>query len=456
MTSTLEQLRAGQLAGTRRLKLACGLSEFPREIFDLADTLEILDLSGNALTRLPDDLPRLSKLRIIFASDNPFTELPEVLGQCSQLSMVGFKANRIRKVSGQSLPPLLRWLILTDNEIDTLPAEIGTCTQLQKLMLAGNRLRTLPEELAACSRLELLRLAANQLSELPAWLLRLPRLSWLAFAGNPFSEALETAALTDTPSADIRWDELKLEQQLGEGASGVIYRAALLARHEHASRPVAVKLFKGAVTSDGLPDCEMAACIRAGDHPNLIPVVGKVKDHPAGTHGLVMELIDPQFTNLAGPPSLESCTRDVYDADTRFELASVLRLAYGMASAACHLHRQGVMHGDLYAHNILHGGQGRALLGDFGAASFYATDDRHFRFALQRLEVRAYGCLLEELIDRCDLVAAQADIAAKLVALKENCLSEEIDSRPLFDEIAAVLRQLTGTGDRDTAAFAAV
>ena len=456
MTSTLEQLRAGQLAGTRRLKLACGLSEFPREIFDLADTLEILDLSGNALTRLPDDLPRLSKLRIIFASDNPFTELPEVLGQCSQLSMVGFKANRIRKVSGQSLPPLLRWLILTDNEIDTLPAEIGTCTQLQKLMLAGNRLRTLPEELAACSRLELLRLAANQLSELPAWLLRLPRLSWLAFAGNPFSEALETAALTDTPSADIRWDELKLEQQLGEGASGVIYRAALLARHEHASRPVAVKLFKGAVTSDGLPDCEMAACIRAGDHPNLIPVVGKVKGHPAGTHGLVMELIDPQFTNLAGPPSLESCTRDVYDADTRFELASVLRLAYGMASAACHLHRQGVMHGDLYAHNILHGGRGRALLGDFGAASFYATDDRDFRFALQRLEVRAYGCLLEELIDRCDLVAAQADIAAKLVALKENCLSEEIDSRPLFDEITAVLRQLTGTGDRDTAAFAAV
>lgn len=456
MTTTLEQLRAGQLAGTRRLKLACGLSEFPREIFDLADTLEILDLSGNALSRLPDDLPRLRKLRIIFASDNPFTELPEVLGQCSQLSMVGFKANRIRKVSGQSLPPLLRWLVLTDNEIEALPAEIGACTQLQKLMLAGNRLRTLPEELAACSRLELLRLAANQLSELPAWLLRLPRLSWLAFAGNPFSEALETTTLTDTPIADIRWDELSPEQQLGEGASGVIYRAALLARHEHASRPVAVKLFKGAVTSDGLPDCEMAACIRAGDHPNLIPVVGKVKDHPAGAHGLVMELIDPQFTNLAGPPSLASCTRDVYGADTRFESVSVLRIAYGVASAACHLHRQGVMHGDLYAHNILHCGQGRALLGDFGAASFYATDDRDLRSALQRLEVRAYGCLLEELIDRCDWLAEEADIAAKLVALKENCLSEEIGSRPLFDEIAYVLRQLTSVGDRDAAAVAAV
>jgi hypothetical protein len=400
VTTTLEQLRAGQLAGTRRLKLGCGLTEFPREIFDLAETLEVLDLSGNALTSLPDDLPRLTKLRILFGSDNPFTELPEVLGQCSQLSMVGFKANRIRHVSGNALPPQLRWLILTDNEIEALPAEIGGCTQLQKLMLAGNRLRTLPEELAACSQLELLRLAANQLSELPAWLLRLPRLSWLAYAGNPFSEALEAEALSDTPTAAIAWPDLKLEAVLGEGASGVIHRAELADQHG-ALRHVAVKLFKGAVTSDGLPDCEMAACIRAGDHVNLIPVAGKVKDHPAGTHGLVMELIDPQFTNLAGPPSLDSCTRDIYGADTRFDLAAALGIAYGMASAACHLHERGIMHGDLYAHNILYGGQGRALLGDFGAASFYALDDRDIGLALQRLEVRAYGCLLEELLERC-------------------------------------------------------
>jgi hypothetical protein len=47
---SLEQLRAGKLVGTRRLNLSCHLREFPREIFDLADTLEILDLSGNQLS----------------------------------------------------------------------------------------------------------------------------------------------------------------------------------------------------------------------------------------------------------------------------------------------------------------------------------------------------------------------------------------------------------------------
>ncbi|SDR40165.1 serine/threonine protein kinase [Paraburkholderia fungorum] len=452
MTTTLEQLRNGQLAGARQLKLACGLSEFPREIFDLADTLEVLDLSGNALTKLPDDLHRLRKLRIFFASNNPFTELPEVLGECPQLNMVGFKANRIRQVSGNALAAQLRWLILTDNEIETLPAEIGACSQLQKLMLAGNRLRELPEELAACSRLELLRLAANRLEELPRWLLRLPRLSWLAFAGNPFSETREIAALIDTPIAEIQWDRLTLEQPLGEGASGVIYRAALRQNGSEAARPVAVKLFKGAVTSDGLPDCEMAACIQAGDHANLIPVTGKVTDHPAGTHGLVMELIDPQFGNLAGPPSLASCTRDIYADGTRFDPASALSIAHGIAAAADHLHLRGVMHGDLYAHNILHDGHAHALLGDFGAASFYSPDDREIGGALQRIEVRAFGCLLEELIERCDGLGSQPNIATKLIALKEDCLNDDIGSRPLFAGIAASLLALKGHSSEHVAA----
>ncbi len=218
---TLDQLRAGELAGVRRLKLSCGLTSFPREIFDLADTLEILDLSGNALAELPDDLPRLGKLRIAFFSDNRFTELPEVLGSCPQLSMVGFKANRIRTITAQALPRRLRWLILTDNEIEALPEEIGHCSQLQKLMLAGNRLQALPGSLARCKRLELLRISANRLAELPAWLLALPRLSWLAYSGNPCAAAAEAQALTALSIDDIPWNSLELEHRLGEGASAL-------------------------------------------------------------------------------------------------------------------------------------------------------------------------------------------------------------------------------------------
>ena len=92
---TLAQLRAGELAGLKRLDLSCGLTQFPEEIFTLADTLEVLNLSGNALSSLPDDLHRLTRLRVLFCSDNRFKQLPPCLGRCEQLTMIGFKANNL-------------------------------------------------------------------------------------------------------------------------------------------------------------------------------------------------------------------------------------------------------------------------------------------------------------------------------------------------------------------------
>ncbi|WP_349742266.1 leucine-rich repeat-containing protein kinase family protein [Roseateles cavernae] len=435
-THTLEHLRAGTLAGARRLTLREGLSEFPREIFELAETLEVLDLSGNRLASLPDDLPRLHRLRIIFCSNNCFTALPAVLGRCAQLEMVGFKSNQIRQVPAEALPARLRWLILTDNEIEALPAAIGRCGRLQKLALAGNRLRALPADMAACTGLELLRISANRLAALPDWLLTLPRLSWLAYAGNPFCEALEQARLAQAPLTTIPWHELRLHEQLGEGASGVIHRAERLG----CGTPLAVKIFKGEVTSDGLPRSEMAAAMLAGEHANLIPLLGRLSGHPTQAQGLAMQLIPPEFHSLAQPPSLDSCTRDVYPDGSRFELDNALALARGIASAAHQLHQRGVSHGDLYGHNILHNGRGQALLGDFGAASLFDPDDTPMALALQGLEVRAFGCLLEELLAHIAPTPATQARLESLDALRRACLSDAVASRPLFADLERALR----------------
>jgi len=432
---TLQDLRAGKLAGIHRLDLKEGLTEFPPEILDLADSLEVLNLSGNKLTTLPAGLGRLRKLRILFCSDNNFTTVPEVLGDCPQLSMVGFKANQLRTLPAAALPAALRWLILTDNQLATLPTELGHCAHLQKLMLAGNQLRQLPAALAQCTRLELLRLAANQLPELPAWLLELPRLAWLAYAGNPCSASQEELAAVRYPVGSIGWPELVMQQQLGEGASGVIYRA----EWRHPAGPpteVAVKLFKGAVTSDGLPHSEMLACMAAGAHPNLVGVAGKLIRHPAGTEGLVLDLIAPAFKNLAGPPSLDSCTRDVYAPDTAFSLAAAGRLAHGIASATAQLHRRGILHGDLYAHNILATPGGAGLLGDFGAASFF-DPAAPGASALQCLEARAFGCLLEELLLHCPTDAVPG--RQVMTHLQQQCVQPGVMARPSFAEMAQEL-----------------
>ncbi|WP_367846203.1 leucine-rich repeat-containing protein kinase family protein [Rhodoferax sp. WC2427] len=424
---TLSQLRSGELQGIRRLDLSDGLTTFPREIFDLADTLEVLNLSGNALTSLPDDLPRLHRLRVVFCSGNPFTELPAVLGQCAQLELVGFKSCQIRWVPAAALPPRLRWLILTDNHLTTLPAEIGQCLQLQKLMLAGNQLQQLPVELAQCQQLELLRISANPLADtgaLPDWLLHLPRLAWLARAGTPQLQVPDNA---------IRWGDLTLQHRLGEGASGVIHQAGWQ------GGPVAVKLFKGEVTSDGWPQSELAACLAVDAHPHLIATLGPLAEHPQGTAGLVMPCIPPHFTTLAGPPSLDSCTRDVYAVGTQFSTEKLLRIARGVAAAAAHLHASGLLHGDLYAHNLQCDADGHCLLGDMGAASFLPTDTLQAQ-ALQRLEARAFGCLLEELLAHCPENATPP--AKELATLRNDCLQTAVALRPLFAQIVQRLNSI--------------
>ncbi len=422
--TNLSKLRAGELAGSVRLDLRCGLTEFPREIFDLAETLEVLDLSGNHLSDLPDDLPRLRKLRILFCSDNDFRHVPAVVGGCPELEMVGFKANRIETVDEAAFPQKLRWLILTDNRIDRLPASIGNCGRLQKLMLAGNRLSELPDEMAGCVNLELLRLAANRFPKFPEWLFKMPRLSWLGLGGNPWSEC---QAAGQPAMAEIDWQHLEISHVLGQGASGVIHHA------QWHGEPVAVKVFKGAVTSDGLPESEMAACLAAGEHENLIRVSGKISNHPDARNGLVMSLIDPEFINLAGPPDFATCTRDVYVKGETFTATQVVSMAWQLASVAAQLHERRIMHGDFYAHNVLRNGRGNCLLGDFGAAFVYPEGAE-----LEQIEVRAFGCLLEELLERCE--------EADLWHLQKRCMLESVAARPFFREIRDELERCIKAG----------
>ncbi|MEO1070227.1 MAG: leucine-rich repeat-containing protein kinase family protein [Cyanobacteria bacterium J06638_6] len=427
-------LRSRQLIGIRRLSLAAELTTFPPEIFDLADSLEILDLSHNALTALPDSFAKLHNLRIAFFSNNNFETVPEVLAQCPNLSMVGFKGNQIATMPADALPLTTRWLILTDNRLQSLPESVGQLPHLQKVMLAGNQLHALPEARAACHRLELLRISANQLDHLPPWLLTLPRLSWLAYAGNPFCR--ETASRANS-LPQIPWADLSLENVLGQGASGVITQG--LWHQNGVQTPVAIKLFRGAITSDGLPEDELRACMAAGSHPHLIGPLGQIVEHPNQQNGLVLPLIPNTYRVMGSPPSLESCTRDVYPANAEFSLADTLAIAQGVAAAAAHLHRRGILHGDLYPHNTLINGAGDIRLSDFGAASFYDPADSAVAPSLERLEVRAFGCLLEDLCDRCPP-------NPQLRQLQQACMQPNILARPSFEQVLAGLTAIAASG----------
>ncbi len=410
---TLAQLKNSELKGITRLKLTEDLKEFPREIFDLADTLEVLDLSNNQLSSLPSDLHRLTKLKILFASNNLFTQLPSGIAECKQLEMIGFKSNKISAIGENVLPLTTRWLILTDNKIPQLPVSIGNLEYLQKLMLAGNELTVLPDSISRCKNLELIRLSANQLKTFPDILFSLPKLAWLAFSGNPCSGQRGLHSYFQT----VAREDLNLTEVLGEGASGVISKAHWLCNSHNLPEAIAIKVFKCEVTSDGYPADELDACLAAGKHDNLVQPLAKITQ----THcsALIMTLIPNDYYNLGQPPSLESCTRDTFTQGQAFNIEQVTQIIEQMHDVVKHLNHKKVSHGDLYAHNVLINADTQILLGDFGAASKYGHLSPQQQQGVQRIEQRALQYFCEDMLSLCEpegkTSSAYKTLAARLI-----------------------------------------
>ena len=174
---------------------------------------------------------------------------------------------------------------------------------------------------------------------------------------------------------------------------------------------------------------------------------------------------------LAKPPSFSSVTRDVYPATPGavqgLTVAQAGVVALAVASAAAHLHAAGVAHGDLYGHNLLldpalvgpaAAGStlaalaGRVKLGDLGAAFFYEAGSARGAL-IERVEVRAWACLAEELLALAGPGAAAGSAAgspagsaasalgAALGGLSKACGAEggSVAERPSFAEIVGAL-----------------
>jgi hypothetical protein len=426
---SLETL-AQTAAPLSRINLSAGLTEFPAELYRFADSLEVLDLSGNQLSDLPADLHRFQKLKRLFLTSNNFSHIPAVLSLCPALVMVSFKGNQLTVFAEASLPEQLEWLILTDNQLTQLPNDFGRYTKLRKVAMAGNQLSSLPDSMQQCRDLGLLRLSLNKFESFPDWLFELPKLAWLALGANPACPVPEAQAITAHNLPDYQ-----LLEKLGEGASGVIYQA----RFAQDKELVALKQFKGWITSDGCPKDEMNNYLNAGEHPNLIAVKAKLKD--CDLPGLVMELVPASFFVLGQPPSFETCTRDTFTQGQNLTLHKFKQLALQVVDVMAHLHQQQIVHGDLYAHNILVNEEQQLYLGDFGAATALNALPYKQQQLFCALEVRAFGYWL---LDMQSLLSVDesAEFEQIFAAVVQLCMQQKVSSRPGFRQLQVLLNEV--------------
>jgi eukaryotic-like serine/threonine-protein kinase len=148
-----------------------------------------------------------------------------------------------------------------------------------------------------------------------------------------------------------RFSHYVIEQKLGEGGMGVVYRA----RDEKLQRDVALKFLEAALTTGSSASHERALqearAISALNHPNICTVyeVGEFDGRPF----IAMEFVEGRALSLEIP-------------SIGLSLNQVERYGMQLADALAHAHSRGVIHRDLKASNVMITPSGLLKVLDFG------------------------------------------------------------------------------------------
>src|SRR6185369_3887794 len=127
--------------------------------------------------------------------DNQLTSLPQEIGELTDLSGLDLSGNQLTGVPPEFIK--LRSLAgfnFSSNQLRTIPSEITYLTDLTRLNLSHNQLSSVPPEIANLTKLTTLDLSHNQLTNLPLEITKLPNLEYLNLTSNALQIPPETLA----------------------------------------------------------------------------------------------------------------------------------------------------------------------------------------------------------------------------------------------------------------------
>ncbi|XP_037955141.1 protein flightless-1 [Teleopsis dalmanni] len=179
---SLQSLEVLNMRNTQRTLL-----NFPTTLDSLSNLAE-LDLSQNALPKVPDCVYNVPNLRRLNMSDNAITELSSSVEFWQRLEVLNLSRNNLTSLPSALCKLVqLRRLFINDNKIDFegIPSGIGKLCSLEVFSASNNLLEMIPEGLCRCGALKKLNLSSNRLITLPDAIHLLDGLDQLDLRNNP-------------------------------------------------------------------------------------------------------------------------------------------------------------------------------------------------------------------------------------------------------------------------------
>jgi Leucine-rich repeat (LRR) protein len=127
-----------------------------------------IDLSGQDLTEIPEQIFKCKNLKKLNLSNNKLKNIPADIAKLKSLRSLNLSNNEIPVLMAKFFTlPNLETLVINNNKLKKIPKQIEQLKKLKKLSVAGNQLAELPEELNSLTNLSSINLANNQLTAFP-------------------------------------------------------------------------------------------------------------------------------------------------------------------------------------------------------------------------------------------------------------------------------------------------
>ncbi|PKI62109.1 hypothetical protein CRG98_017482 [Punica granatum] len=371
----------------------------PDSVTNFSTTFTLLALHENFISgAIPSRIGNLVNLEWLTLYDNMLMgRIPDSIGELSKLQLFSIAQNNISGVIPSSIGNMtsIVYFFLLGNMLEgTIPSSIGNCTRLSEVDISQNHLvGNVPEQLFGLSLLSIEAAQNNFTGPIPYRIGAIISARFYRSSGSVRQEKVTSP--TEDRHLKLSYAELSqatdgfsLENKIGEGSFGVVYKGILPSSEQTVAVKV-LKLQERGARKSFMAECEALRNIR---HRNLIKTITccSTLDSQGGDFkALVFEFME----NGSLEKWLHAVPNETGGSETDMTLGVLQRLniAIDVGNALEYLHHNGqtpIVHCDLKTSNVLLDSEFTAHVSDFGLAKFLMGDQASGRTENSSIGIR--------------------------------------------------------------------